>query len=291
MGIWGMGIAQSDEFCEVYETFMERYNEGESVEEITASILENYRQSFADDDPVMHDVYFALAKAEWMCASQSPHILAQVGEIVTSKVNLQFYKELGASAADLRSRQKNLEKFGEKLQTPRATAKKRTPAPKYDFAKAEKGKVFWYRSKNEIYGTLVLDIVNKNRILLALSEPLASVPRTINDVLDAAVYTAVWAVSLLPSKRTHELGVIPIHGNYNGRAGLFVNEHMSFCENLAVDAVWAHEMRGLSFEKKKIADLLNAENVPDSFKNQARLEWIIQRKMYVEAVVGFDNID
>ena len=66
---------------------------------------------------------------------------------------------------------------------------------------------------------------------------------------------------------------------------------MSFCENLAVDAVWAHEMRGLSFEKKKIADLLNAENVPDSFKNQARLEWIIQRKMYVEAVVGFDNID
>lgn len=291
MGIWGMGIAQSDEFCEVYESFLERYDEGEEVEAITKSILEEYFQSFSRDDPVMHDVYFALAKAEWICAAQSPQIMSRVEEIIASKANIDFYNELGASAADLRSRQKNLEKFLEKLQTARASAKKRIPAPKNTSAKAEKGKIFWYRSKGKIYGALVLDIVNQNRILVALSEPLISAPKTVDEVLNAAVYTVAWGAFLLPPKRTHELGIIPVQGSYNGRAGLFVNDHLSFCENFMVDAVWAHERCGLHFCEKTIADLLDVENLPNSFRNQERLGWAIQRKMCVEAIIGWDNVE
>ena len=31
MGCWGMGMTQSDEFCEIYHEFMDSYNEGKAV--------------------------------------------------------------------------------------------------------------------------------------------------------------------------------------------------------------------------------------------------------------------
>ena len=40
MGCWGMGMTQSDQFMETYETFMDEYNEGAAVPNITKKILE-----------------------------------------------------------------------------------------------------------------------------------------------------------------------------------------------------------------------------------------------------------
>ena len=42
MGCWGMGMTQSDEFCEVYDNFMEQYNNGDEVSVITEKILKDY---------------------------------------------------------------------------------------------------------------------------------------------------------------------------------------------------------------------------------------------------------
>lgn len=78
MGVWGMGLAQSDEFCEVYERFMEAYDGGEAVPEIEKAILDSCHAEFDDADGVMHNVYFALAKAEWMCCAPSERILRRV---------------------------------------------------------------------------------------------------------------------------------------------------------------------------------------------------------------------
>ena len=89
MGCWGM--AQTDEFCETYDNFMEEYDEGKPVAEITAGILAKYHAEFDDDDGIMHDIYFALAKAEWMCREQSEAILARVKEIIETKANIEFY--------------------------------------------------------------------------------------------------------------------------------------------------------------------------------------------------------
>ena len=88
MGCWGMGMAQSDEFCENYDNFMEEYDNGKAVAEITADILAKYHAEFADDDGVMHDIYFALAKAEWMCCEQSELVLRRVREIIESGANV-----------------------------------------------------------------------------------------------------------------------------------------------------------------------------------------------------------
>ena len=59
MGCWGMGITQSDEFCEVYDRFLEEYDQGKTVVEITEKILSEYLSEFDENDGVLHDVYIS----------------------------------------------------------------------------------------------------------------------------------------------------------------------------------------------------------------------------------------
>lgn len=129
MGVWGMGLTQSDEFCEVYEQFMDRYNRGDEVSTIISDILAEYHNEFSDDDGILHDVYFALAKAEWMCCAQSETVINKVKTIIESEANISFYRELEATEADLKKRRKNLEKFWETLQTPRVKPRQRRIDP------------------------------------------------------------------------------------------------------------------------------------------------------------------
>ncbi len=129
MGCWGMGIVQSDEFCEVYEKFMQKYNKGESVSQISKEIISEYTNEFDENDEILHDVYFAIAKAEWMCCEQSEYILSRVIEIIESGSNIAFYRELGASEKNLKLRQKNLDAFSELLKTPRSKPRQRRIDP------------------------------------------------------------------------------------------------------------------------------------------------------------------
>lgn len=129
MGVWGMGITQSDEFCEIYELFMERYNTGDEASAIVSDILIEYHNEFSDNDGVLHDVYFALAKAEWMCCAQSETVQNKVKTIIESDANLAFYRELGATESDLKIRRKKLVKFLETLQKPRVKPRQRRLNP------------------------------------------------------------------------------------------------------------------------------------------------------------------
>ena len=88
MGVWGAGLTQSDEYCEVYDSFMEKYDAGESVDTITDEILDGYLSEFDADDGILHDVYFALAKCQWMCGALSDTIMATVKEIIQKGKNL-----------------------------------------------------------------------------------------------------------------------------------------------------------------------------------------------------------
>lgn len=130
MGCWGMGLTQSDQFMEAYEAFMEEYDAGGEPAAIRDRILDDYRKEFADDDPILHDVWFALAKAEWMCCAQSKMVLDRVWEIIESEENLAFYRELEASDRDLAARKRNLDKFWRTLSTPRQKPRKRRPPAK-----------------------------------------------------------------------------------------------------------------------------------------------------------------
>ena len=125
MGCWGMGLTQSDEFMEIYDNFMEEYDKGKAVSDITGEILAKYHAEFDDNDGIMHDVYFALAKAEWMCCEQSDMILERVREIISSGDNIKFLRSLDATESDLKIREIRLGSFLQQLQTPRSSPRKR----------------------------------------------------------------------------------------------------------------------------------------------------------------------
>ena len=140
MGCWGMGITQSDEYCEIYERFMEEYDEGKPIADIKADILDEYLEEFDAGDGVLHDVYFALGKAEWMCGGISDEIFEKISKIIQTDANIAFYRELEATEKDLKLRKKNLDKFLISLSTARGKTKKRKiPVEKY--IKIEKPKL------------------------------------------------------------------------------------------------------------------------------------------------------
>lgn len=157
MGCWGMGLTQSDEFCEVYDRFMDAYNLGKRVSDIRNEILDEYHAEFNDADGVMHDVYFALAKAEWMCCEQSDLILNRVWDIIKSDANIEFYRELGAGASDLAMRRKKLAQFYQTLQTPRKAPRKRYVESEKSFPPFQPGDCFAYNYDTGKRVLIILD--------------------------------------------------------------------------------------------------------------------------------------
>lgn len=158
MGCWGMGITQSDECCEIYERFMEEYDVGKPVADITKDILEEYLDEFEETDGVLHDVYFALGKAQWMCGCLSESIYNRVRQIIENGENIVFFQELEATETDLKLRKKNLDKFLNSISSPREKARKRKiPESKYvpqtipeypALPKMQIGDVFAYKYNN-----------------------------------------------------------------------------------------------------------------------------------------------
>lgn len=171
MGCWGMGLTQSDEYCEIYERFVEEYDEGKPVADITKDILEDYLDEFEEDDGVLHDVYFALGKAEWMCGGISHAIFNRISEIIKNDENIIFLRELEATESDLKIRKKNLEKFLNGLSVPREKARRRKiPESKYvpcekvtypALPKIKIGDVFAYKYKN---GYRIFTIVRREKL-------------------------------------------------------------------------------------------------------------------------------
>lgn len=225
MGCWGMGIAQSDEFLEVYESFMEEYDQGGKPSDIREKILSDYLEEFSADDPIMHDVWFALARAEWMCCAQSKTVLNQVRQIIESGENLVFYQELGAKGRDLSARKKNLTKFLTTLMTPRDKPRKRRPtAEEKPLPSVQVGDVISYPVEGGRRVAVVLDVLDH-----AGGECLG--PHIFCGILKR-VFSRDELKALEPSKE--ELGWIGLYDAYEFLAPSSIRKlvHTSLPENL-----------------------------------------------------------
>lgn len=231
MGCWGMGMAQNDEFCECYDTFMEEYDNGKAVAEITAGILAKYHTEFDDDDGIMHDVYFALAKAEWMCCEQSELVLNRVKEIIESGANIEFYRELEATEKDLIVRQRNLEKFLTMIRTPREKPRKRkrtAPPVEKAFPPLEIGDCFAYKYDSGYRVMCILEHFKpqkeKEQVTVVILHGIYSADElkttdfcqevmgrmftvTADDFLGASVIKKVGHITVTPKSRDRLLGV------------------------------------------------------------------------------------
>ena len=89
-----------------------------------------YHAEFDDADGVMHNVYFALAKAGWMCcAALRAHLAPRPGDHRKRRGPGVLSGAGSVAVRPLSLRAKKLEQFWQMLQTPRKSARKRRPDP------------------------------------------------------------------------------------------------------------------------------------------------------------------
>lgn len=214
----GFGITQSEEYMEVYQKFMKRYDAGDSIEGITQEILQEYQNLCAEENNYsMHGVYFALARAQWMCGALSPEIYQKVWEIVVSGQNMLEFEKANGEKKALESRKKSLEKFLHALEKPRSTVRKRRPPAKQrELPSVAVGDVLAYHWKGKDKILVILDYVEfgKWKPMLfgcLLSKEYPEIP-DMESLLEEPV--SFWGIynanSFLPKSQVRVIGKIKV---------------------------------------------------------------------------------
>jgi EAL domain-containing protein (putative c-di-GMP-specific phosphodiesterase class I) len=115
VGAWGTGIFDDDTTCDVRDDFIDFLEEGNSAEEATRIILEEYLDEFTieDDLEVMSLVYVGLAaiQIEKNCLQET--IRKTAIELVNRGADLELWEE--ADEQDYEERKKVLQELKQKL--------------------------------------------------------------------------------------------------------------------------------------------------------------------------------
>lgn len=259
MAFWGMDLNQSDEFCEIYDEYLDLYDIGLEPAKITQQILQRYQNK-----TISHNALFALAKAEWSLGFRSEDVYARVNEIIDRGENISYYRSLGFSEQEINERVEKLISFQNLLLSTPKVPRKRRISSHNRIKRLPKGTVSFYECNDGYYGFVVLDAVYEGR-LIAVTERLFTAPQSIEEILNSAVYTAIWLLLRNSPKGNHDIGIIESKGSYNGRAGLFLCKPISFGINFSFSLDECHNRGLLRFSNKKVKDMLDESNVPVKF--------------------------
>lgn len=150
MGAWGTGISSNDTYADIYDQFIDFYNEGLPVPEITQRLIAQNQETINLQEDATN-FWFAIANGQWECKALDKDILVKVQQIVQTGEDLAVWKELDASPADLKTREKVLKKFLTKLQTEKDKPRKRTKKKFYNSI-FKKGDCLTYIMENGNYG-------------------------------------------------------------------------------------------------------------------------------------------
>lgn len=190
MGTWGTAISSNDTYADVYDQFIDLYNDGLSVSEITRKLIADNQETINMPEAT-NNFWFALAKGQWECQCLDNEILAKVEDIILSGSDLAVWKELEASDADLKVREKVLCKFLEKLKTVKNKPRIRRKKKLYDSI-FQKGDCLTYLMDNGNYGgAFVLTDERQTETgtnYIAITTIDMPVKPTVNDFKDAEVY-------------------------------------------------------------------------------------------------------
>lgn len=150
MGAWGTGISSNDTYADIYEQFTDLYNEGLSVPEITKRLIDENQETInlEEDSP---NFWFAIANGQWECKALDQEIFSKVEHIINSGEDIRIWQELDSTPADLKAREKVLNKFLSKLQTEKDKPRKRTKKKFYNSI-YQKGECLTYLMDNDNYG-------------------------------------------------------------------------------------------------------------------------------------------
>lgn len=150
MGTWGTGISSNDTFADIYGQFIDLYNEGFSVPEITKRLIDENQETINLPEDATN-FWFAIANGQWDCKALDNEILTKVDQIIQTGEDLRVWKELDASPADLKAREKVLIKFLSKLKTEKDKPRKRTKKKLFDSI-FKKGDCLVYKMDNGNFG-------------------------------------------------------------------------------------------------------------------------------------------
>lgn len=160
MGNWGTSIKDSDVFSDIYNDFFKRYNDGANPKSISKIVLER-NSDMLQIDKEKHDLWFALALAQWETKSLESDVLSKVEKIIKSGADLKLWKELNATGQDLKKREIALSKFLDKIHSNRKRAKPRKK-PKYRTPIFSTGDCLIFKLCNGNYGGAIVIATDSN---------------------------------------------------------------------------------------------------------------------------------
>ena len=154
MGSWGTAISSNDTYADIYGEFFDLYNGGQSVEDISKTLIAGNQELINEPDD-SNNFWFALAKAQWECKKLDVIVLEKVKEIIETGSDLEVWQQLDADEKDIKKRKIVLDKFLVDLQTEKTKAKARKKKiirqPPF-----EKGDCLTFKLANGNYGGVVV---------------------------------------------------------------------------------------------------------------------------------------
>lgn len=146
MGTWGVGILSDDLAKDVYDEFMELYDDGLSLFDIRSKIEDSFQNM---DEEETHLFTLALAKAQWECQALDKDILDRVRYIVQNEIGFESWKKEGIAAYNKRAR--ILNEFLNTIQIPKEKPRKRRKITKAE-APYEPGSCLTFKLLDGSYG-------------------------------------------------------------------------------------------------------------------------------------------
>ncbi len=254
MGTWGYHLYEDDSFCEVMEEFQKRMGEGGSAQQVASEILQEYEN--AVDEPIAR---LAVAESLWRLDQLSENQIASVKRMIDDGIDSGYWKELGADEKFLQGRSAELRKFLARISEPPTKKEKwKLSLPE---KKPQKGDCFWYKFHGALYGAVVLEIqtCSTDSYLIAISDALDAIPKSVEQVLSAGLYTAAWfaEIELLSAKRMHTVGTVNMKKDYTNHYGIRTEtDEYYYCSNCGQRDTWAHSYRALAFRDALVRDIV-----------------------------------
>lgn len=131
MGTWNTKIKGNDVFLDIYQNFLDLYNQGKNPIDISRKIRDDFAEMFNDYEDKNNSL-FGLALAQWETKSLDPIVYKKIKEVIETGNDLQIWKELGADNKTLEKRKKELDKFLTQISTEREKPVRRVK-PKLEF--------------------------------------------------------------------------------------------------------------------------------------------------------------
>lgn len=256
MGTWGFRLYENDTFCEVVEYFKQQAMSSVSAENICLEVLAEYQT--APDYVLVEE---AIIECLWRLGAVTEEHISAVRRIIDEQKDHGFWAELEADEVFLRNRASEMSRFLNRISKP-PTPSQRWKLKPTEACPLQKGSCFWYKSVGAVYGSIVLEVQMTERVafyLVALSEKLQSIPKTVDEILSAPVYTIAWFsdLEMLNSRRVHLVGSVSIEQSYINKYGLLSKpDGMLRMSNCGQSATWKHTFLAMRFRDAVLCDFV-----------------------------------